>query len=352
MIGDVIKNNYDYTTSGREKILRMMEQKNRAMIVGTGMAMPERILTNSELEKMVDTSNQWILSRTGIRERRILEDDRGCSDLAVEAAMVALREAGLEASELELIIVSTVTPDYPTPSTACLVQDKLGARNAAAFDLSAGCTGFVYAMASAQGFISSGVYSNALVIGAEVLSRVTNWNDRSTCVLFGDGAGAAVLKKSDGERGIIDFSLKSDGGGAELLYIPAGGSRKPASEESLAKQLHSIKMNGNEIFKFAVRVVDNVLENLLTRQGMKSEMLDYLFLHQANDRIIEHIRKRLHLSPEKVPINLDRYGNTSSASVPMIMHEEAAAGRLKKNDLVALVAFGAGLTWGGVLLRW
>lgn len=316
------------------------------------MAVPQQILTNFDLEKMVDTSDHWIVARTGIRERRILEEGLGCSDLSLEAARMALGAAGLDPSGLELIIVSTVTPDYPTPSVSCLVQESLKAAGAAAFDISAGCSGFVYALAVAQGFIGSGVYNNALVIGAEILTRVTDWQDRSTCVLFGDGAGAVVLQKSEKGRGVIDFSLRSDGKGADLLYIPAGGSRVPADEASVSGRMHTIRMKGNEVFKFAVRVVEDVLDELMKRQGLKPEMLDHLFLHQANERIIEHVRKRLKLPPEKVPINIDRYGNTSSATIPIVLHEEAAAGRLKENDLVALVAFGAGLTWGGMLLRW
>ena len=318
------------------------------------MALPKTVVTNSDLEKTVDTSDSWIVSRTGIRERRVLETGLSCSDLAVEASAMALENADFYPADLDLIIVSTVTPDYPTPSTACLVQAKLKANRAAAFDISAGCTGFIYGLAAAESFISSGLYRSALVIGAEVLSRVTDWQDRSTCVLFGDGAGAVLLEKktSSDNRGIVDFILGSDGQGAEELCIPGGGSKNPASEESIAKKLHSIKMNGNEIFKFAVRVVEDTMDELLERHTLKPDQLDHLFLHQANERIIKHIQKRVGLPQEKIPLNLSRYGNTSSASIPIALHEEVAAGRLNKNDLIALVGFGSGLTWGGALIRW
>ena len=316
------------------------------------MAVPDRILTNSDLEKIVDTSDEWIVSRTGIRERRVLADNLACSDLAAQAGRSALIGANLDPFDLELIITATVTADYPTPSTACIVQEKLAAKRAAAFDLSAGCSGFIYAMAAADSFIRSGAFNNALVIGAETLTRVTDWQDRSTCVLFGDAAGAAVLEKGKGAGSIIDYSLHSDGRGVELLYIPAGGSVKPADHDSVDKRLHTIRMKGNDVFKFAVRAVEEVLDQLMERNGLKADDLDHLFLHQANFRIIEHIRKRLQLPVEKVPVNIDRYGNTSSATVPVAIHEEASAGRLKKGDLAAVVAFGSGLTWGGMLIRW
>ncbi len=329
----------------------MMKTVN-TVISGTGMSLPGTVVTNSDLEKMVETSNEWILSRTGIRERRKLEEGLSNIDLSEQAAREALDRAAVKPSELDLIIVATVTPDHSTPSTSCLVQARIQADKAAAFDLSAGCTGFIYAMSVAHQFISTGVYRNVLVIGVEVLSRVTDWEDRSTCVLFGDGAGAVVLTATEEERGIIDFSLHSEGRGAELLIIPAGGSAMPASSETLRNRMHYIKMNGNEIFKFAVKVVEENLTLLLKRNGYQASDLDHLFLHQANLRIIEHIRKRLKLSPDKVPVNIDRLGNTSSATLPISIHEELMAGRLNRNNLVAMVAFGAGLTWGGILMRW
>ncbi|MGM0651798.1 MAG: beta-ketoacyl-ACP synthase III [Bacillota bacterium] len=329
-----------------------MSKTANTIISGTGMALPKKVLTNSDLEKIVETSDEWIVSRTGIRERRKLEEGFSNVDLSESAGREALERAAVKPSELDLIIVATVTPDHPTPSTSCLLQSRLNAQRAAAFDLSAGCSGFVYALSVAHQFISTGAYKNALIVGVEVLSRVTDWEDRSTCVLFGDGAGAVVLTAGEGERGIIDFSLHSDGRGAELLMIPAGGSAMPASTETLENRMHFIKMNGNEIFKFAVKVVEDNLSLLLKRNGYEASDLDHLFLHQANLRIIEHIRKKLKLSPEKVPMNIDRLGNTSSATIPIAMHEELTEGRLKNNELIAMVAFGAGLTWGGMLMKW
>ncbi len=329
-----------------------MDKMVNTIIRSTGAAVPETVITNSDLEKMVDTSDQWIVSRTGIRERRKLEDGFSNIDLTEKASREALERAALDPSELDMIIVATVTPDHPTPSTSCLLQARLKAFKAAAVDLSAGCTGFIYALTVGHQFIRSGVYRNVLVVGVEVLTRVTDWEDRSTCVLFGDGAGAVVLGPTEEERGILDFSLHADGRGAQLLMVPAGGSAMPASEETLHNRMHFIKMNGNEIFKFAVTVVEENLAELMNGQNLKPENLDFLFLHQANLRIIEHIRKRLKLSQEKVPVNIDRFGNTSSATIPISIHEEIVAGRLAEGDLVAMVAFGAGLTWGGILIKW
>ncbi len=329
-----------------------MNKTANTIISGTGISLPDTVLTNRDLEKMVETSDEWIVSRTGIRERRKLEKGLSNADLSEAAAREALDRAAVKPSDLDLIVVATVTPDHPTPSTSCLLQTRLKAEKAAAFDLSAGCSGFVYALTVAHQFISTGVYKNVLVVGVEVLSRFTDWEDRGTCVLFGDGAGAVVLTAGEGGRGIIDFSLHSDGRGAELLMIPAGGSAMPASTETLENRMHFIKMNGNEIFKFAVKVVEENLTLMLKRNGYVAGDLDHLFLHQANLRIIEHIRKRLKLPQDKVPVNIDRFGNTSSATIPIAIHEELIAGRLKNNSLVAMVAFGAGLTWGGLLMKW
>ncbi len=321
-------------------------------VTGTGAALPGQRVTNGDLEKIVDTSDAWIFSRTGIRERRKLEEGLSNVDLSAGAARMALQNARLEPQELDLILVATVTPDYMTPSTACLIQARLEAFRAAAMDLSAGCTGFIYALSVAKQFIQTGAYRNVLVVGVDILSRVTNWEDRSTCVLFGDGAGAVVLQPVEEDRGIISFQLGSDGRGVDLLLIPAGGSARPASIETVTNRLHAIQMNGNEIFKFAVRVVEETLDDLLEKAGLEPGDLDFLFLHQANLRIIDSARKRLKLPPERVPVNIDRYGNMSSATIPVSLHEEAAAGRLKKGALIAMVAFGAGLTWGGVLMKW
>lgn len=324
----------------------------KAVITGSGAALPEQVITNNDLEKMVDTSDEWIVSRTGIRERRKLEDGLSSVDLTEKAAVEALERAGLKAADLDMIIAATVTPDYPTPSTSCLLQARIGANKAAAMDISAGCTGFIYALTVGNQFISCGTFKNILVVGVEVLSRVTDWEDRSTCVLFGDGAGAVVLQPASSDSGIISFSLHSDGRGADLLKVPAGGSMMPASQESLQNRKHFIKMNGNEIFKFATRVVEDTLNRMMQKENITADDLDYLFLHQANLRIIDYIRKRLKMPEEKVPVNIDRYGNMSSATIPIALHEYIVKGALKKGDLVAMVAFGAGLTWGGILVKW
>ncbi|KYH32489.1 beta-ketoacyl-ACP synthase III [Neomoorella mulderi] len=321
-------------------------------IVGTGSCLPERVLTNAELEQMVDTSDEWIRSRTGIRERRIASQDTAASDLAVPAAVKALKMAGLTAEAVDLIIVATVTPDTLFPATACLVQERLGARGAAAFDLSAGCSGFIYALAAASQFIAAGVYQTALVIGVEILSKIINWQDRNTCVLFGDGAGAVVLQAVPAGEGLLGLHLGADGSGGSLLSMPAGGSRLPASSSTVEKHLHTIHMNGPEVFKFAVRVMGEASLKALEQAGLRKEEVDFLIPHQANIRIIEAATKRLGLAPEKVYVNLDRYGNMSSASIPVALDEAYREGRLKRGDKVVLVAFGAGLTWGAAVLSW
>jgi len=330
----------------------MPDVKN-TYIAGTGASLPEHVITNKYLESLVDTSDEWIITRTGIRERRKLEDGSTGVDLSENASREALKNAGISAEEIDLIIVATVTPDHPTPSSACILQSRLGALKAAAFDISAGCTGFIYATAVAHQFMSTGLYQNVLVVGVEILTRYTNWEDRSTCVLFGDGAGAVVLRQTDdAERGIIDFQLKSDGRGADLLIIPAGGNAMPASEESLKNNLHTIKMNGNEIFKFVVKAIEEVIVCMLESNNYKPEDVDFLFLHQANLRIVEHVRKRMKLPQEKVPANIDRFGNTSSATIPIMLHEEVTAGRLTRGNLIGMGAFGAGITWGGIIMKW
>ncbi|MFO7951878.1 MAG: beta-ketoacyl-ACP synthase III [Bacillota bacterium] len=329
-----------------------MNNHYNAAITGTGAALPEQVLTNHDMEKMVETSDQWIVSRTGIKERRKLENGFSNTDLSEKAAREALDRAGLPPSEIDMILVATVTPDYPTPASSCLLQARLEAFNAAAMDLSAGCTGFIYALTVANQFIKGGCYRNILVVGVEILTRATDWEDRSTCVLFGDGAGAIVVQRTLEDRGIKSCSLKADGRGAELLYIPAGGSKHPASQETVQNRMHYIKMNGNEIFKFAVSQVEDTLYALMQEEGLKPEDLDLIFLHQANLRIIDYVRKHIKLPPEKFPVNIDRFGNTSSATIPISIHEELVAGRLKKDDLIAMVGFGAGLTWGGILMKW
>lgn len=324
-----------------------------ATITGLGSCVPDRVVTNADLEKLVDTTDEWIRTRTGIRERRVAADDQATSDLAVEAARKALAEARLDPADLDLIIVATVTPDMPFPATACLVQNRLGATRAAALDLETACSGFVYALATGAQFIQAGLYENVLVIGAETLSKIVDWTDRRTCVLLGDGAGAVVLQPAPGpDQGLLSFHLGADGGGADLLKQPAGGSRMPASEETVRNRLHYVYMNGREVFKFAVRVMGEAAQAALDRCGLSFADVDYYIPHQANYRIIESSARRFGLPMERVFVNIDRYGNTSSASIPVALDEAVAQGRIRPGDLVLLVAFGGGLTWGAAVCRW
>lgn len=321
-------------------------------IIGTGSCLPEKVLTNKDLETMVDTTDEWIVSRTGIRQRRIVTEDQASSDLALEAGRKALESAGLSADQLDLIVVATVTPDMMFPATACLLQDRLEAKKAAAFDLSAACSGFLYGIATASQFIANGMYRHALVVGVDCLSKITNWEDRNTCVLFGDGAGAVVLGPVEEGSGFLSFELGSDGSGGELLKLPAGGSRMPASRETVDGRLHTIYMAGREVFKFAVRVMGNAAEEALSKAGMTKEDIDFLVPHQANIRIIDTAVKRFGLSEEKVIVNLDRFGNMSSASIPVALDEAVQQGRIHKGDTLVLVGFGGGLTWGAAVLKW
>lgn len=325
---------------------------NPVGIIGTGSYLPKKVMTNKDLEKLVETSDEWIVSRTGIKERRIADPQEASSDLAVEAAKRAMEKAGITADEIDLIIVATITPDMPMPATACLVQDRLGASKAATFDLSAACTGFLYGISTAAQFIATGVYKYTLVIGVECLSRVVDWNDRNTCVLFGDGAGAAVLGPVEEGHGFLAYELGGDGSGGELLKLSAGGSRYPTSEETLSKNLHTVSMAGREVFKFAVRVIGNSIEEVLKKANLSKEDIDFFIPHQANLRIIESAIKRFGLTEDKVIVNLDRYGNMSSASIPVALDEALGQGRIKKGDIVVLCGFGGGLTWGATVLRW
>ncbi|WP_054942054.1 beta-ketoacyl-ACP synthase III [Paenibacillus ihuae] len=329
-----------------------MNQLRSVGIIGTGKYVPEKILTNSDLEKMVVTNDEWIVSRTGIRERHIAAPHEATSDLAYEAALKALESAGMKAEELELIIVATVTPDSSFPSTACILQDKLGAKGAAAFDLSAACSGFVYSLATATGFIKTGMYNNALIIGADTLSRITDYTDRNTCVLFGDGAGAVIIGEVPEGRGFQSFDLGAEGSGGSLLKMEAGGSRLPASQQTIEDKKHFIYMNGREVFKFAVRVMGTATERVLTKAGLSKEDIDLFVPHQANIRIIQSAMQRLDLPEEKCVINVDRYANTSAASIPLALVEAAEAGRMKEGDTVLMVGFGGGLTWGASVLVW
>ena len=323
-----------------------------AGVLGVGIASPERILTNEELSKMVDTTDEWIRTRTGIRERHIAAEDEATSDLALAAARRALNSAGLAAEELDLVIVATATPDHNFPSTASIVQHGLHATHAAAFDLSAACSGFIYGLVTGAQFINTGLYQNVLVIGAETLSRITNWSDRSTCVLFGDGAGAVVLGRVAPGFGILSSDLGSDGGGADLLKVEAGGSRMPSTVETLAEHRHCISMNGNEVYKFAVRAIEDSARRAMERAGYSMADVDCLVAHQANSRILDAAARRLELPPEKVFSNVHRYGNTSAASIPLALGEAVAEGVIHPGDLLVLVGFGAGLTWASCVLRW
>jgi len=329
-----------------------MKQLRPVGIIGTGKYVPEKILTNSDLEKIVETNDEWIVSRTGIRERHIAAPHEATSDLAYEAALKALDSAGMKAEDLDLIIIATVTPDSSFPSTACILQDKLGAKGAAAFDLSAACSGFVYSLATAVGFIQNGMYNNALIIGADTLSRITDYTDRNTCVLFGDGAGAVIIGEVPEGRGFQSFDLGAEGSGGNLLKLEAGGSRLPASQQTVEDKKHFIYMNGREVFKFAVRVMGSATERVLTKAGLGKEDIDLFVPHQANIRIIQSAMQRLDLPPEKCVINVDKYANTSAASIPLALVEAAEEGRMKEGDTVLMVGFGGGLTWGASVLIW
>lgn len=323
----------------------------KATITGLGKYVPPEILTNKDLEKMIDTSDEWITRRVGIKERHIAADDVPTSELAIKAAKDALEDAGLSAEEVELIIVATVTPDMAFPATACILQERLGASKAATFDLEAGCSGFVYALSVAAQFITSGTFDNILVVGAETLSKITDWEDRGTCVLFGDGAGAAVVQPAE-SGGMLAFDLGADGSGGNTLYMPGGGSLNPADKLTIDEKMHFIKMEGNSVFKFAVRTMGQSSFDVLKKAGLKPEDIDLLIPHQANTRIIESAARRLKLPEDKVFVNLERYGNTSSASVPIALVEAKEEGMIKNGDIIVLVAFGAGLTWASTVIEW
>lgn len=324
----------------------------RARILGLGAYVPEKILTNFDLEKMVETSDDWIRTRTGIVTRRIAEKGQTASDLAVPACREALKNAGITAQELDLIIVATITPDSFFPSTACGIQFKLGASKCAAFDMAAACAGFPYALSTANAFITSGMYKNVLVVGSEVLSGFIDWTDRGTCVLFGDGAGAAVVSASDNDHGIIHSIMGADGSMGDLLKIPGGGSAFPPSEETLKNKLHYLQMQGAEVFKVAVRTMDTAVRDLVQQAGLKLSDIKILIPHQANMRILQAVAERLEMPLEQVFINVDKYGNMSSASTVVALYEAFKTGRIQKNDYVVLVAFGGGLTWASTLIKW
>lgn len=324
----------------------------RAEIIGTGSYVPEARMTNKDLEGKIETTDAWIVERTGIRERRIASKDEAASDLAFQAARKALEAAQVAPEEIDLIVLATSTPDMFFPSTACIVQDKLKATRAAAFDLSAACSGFVYALAVGEQYIRSGTYQKVLVIGTEIMSRLINWTDRTTCVIFGDGAGAVLLAPSASESGILSTHLHSDGSLWDLICVPGGGSAIPPSEKMLAERLNTIKMKGNETFKVAVRSLEEVAWEALRANDFLPSDVSFLVPHQANLRIIRAVADRLQLPMERVVINLDRYGNTSAASIPLALDEAVREGRIKKGDMLLFLAFGGGLTWGASLVRW
>lgn len=323
-----------------------------AGIVSTGRALPVGKVTNMDLEEIVETSDDWIRSRTGIKERRMMSGDETNSALSAEASQKALDRAGLAPEDVDLLITATVTPDQPLPSTACLIQARLGLKNAAAFDLAAGCTGFLYGLHIADQFVKTGSARNILLVGVDTLTPVIDWQDRNTCVLFGDGAGAVVVQPVDPDRGMLASKMFSDGKQAGILYIPAGGTSAPANPLTIENRMHFVKMNGPEIFKFAVKVMAESTLKVLHMCGKKPADLDHLVPHQANIRIIESACKKLGLGMDQVLVNIDRYGNMSSASIPVALDEAVEEGKLKPGDLVGLVAFGAGLTWGASVLHW
>ena len=331
-----------------------MPATNGSVIIrGTGAYLPEKVLTNDELSSIVDTSDEWIKTRTGISERRICAENEYTSDLAVAAAAKAIEDAGLKKEDIDLLIVATITPDMPFPSTACIVQAKLGLEKITAFDVEAACSGFLYILDLATAMLESGRYKNALIIGAEKLSSIIDWEDRKTCVLFGDGAGAAVLSRVDEpDVGVLDSTLHADGSHEALLHMPGGGSRMPATGESIDARNHFLKMKGKEIFKHAVRNMRKAATSLLERQNLDISKIDRVIPHQANIRIIDTIQERLEIPKDKFYNNLQSYGNTSSASIPIALDEACRKGLVKKGDLVLCIAFGAGLTWGASLIKW
>lgn len=325
---------------------------NNAHILGTGSYVPSDVITNFDLEEMVDTSDEWIVERTGIRERRFADGDTAASDVALESSKIALDAADTDPEELDLIILGTVTPDYVFPATACVLQDLLGARNAAAFDLSAGCSGLLYGINVATQFIETGKYRKILCIGVETLSKILDMTDRNTCVLFGDGAGSVVLGGDSGGARVLSTYMKSDGSLVDMLYMPGGGSRNPTSHETIDGRMHYIKMEGREVFKVAVRMMVEASEKVLNEAGFSGEDVDVLIPHQANMRIMEAVAKRIHVPKGKVYVNLDKYGNTSAASIGLALDEAIRDGTIQPGHLVLLVSFGAGFTWAGALLRW
>ncbi len=329
----------------------MSAGQRRSIILGTGSELPAKIVSNHDLEKMVETSDEWITVRTGIKERRVLEEGKGNADMALRAAQRALADAGMAASALDAIIMGTVTPDYLFPSSACVLEDLLGARNVFSFDVGAACSGFLNALAVADSFIRTGQINNALVVGSDALSRLLNWQDRGTCILFGDGAGAVVLGASENGSGILSTKLRTDGSYVKQLYVPAGGSLKPATPATVQRNEHTITMNGKEVFKIAVRSMEEISRQALTEAGVAVEQVSLVIPHQANRRIIVALAERLGVPMERVMVNLEKYGNTSAASIPVALDEAKRQGRIKPGDIVLLNAFGAGFAWGAAVVK-
>jgi 3-oxoacyl-[acyl-carrier-protein] synthase-3 len=323
-----------------------------AIVRGVASALPDRVVTNADLEKMVETTDEWIVTRTGIRERRVLPEDQTTSDMAMEAARRALDDADLRPEQVGLVIVSTFTPDYVFPATACLLQDRLGMPTAAAFDLNAACSGFIFGMTVAAQFVQTGFYEHALVVGADANSRLVDWKDRGTCVIFGDGASAVVVSRSNGARGILSSYMRTDGAGWKYLYQPAGGAKHPPTHETVRERLHHIKMDGKETFRFAARAMIDAAHEATRRAGLSLADIDLVVPHQANIRIIESACAKLGFESDRVVVNIERYGNTVAASVGIALDEAYRAGRIRDGQNLLLIGFGAGLTWGGMVVRW
>ncbi|MGN6717508.1 MAG: beta-ketoacyl-ACP synthase III [Candidatus Binatia bacterium] len=329
----------------------MSSAQRRSVILGTGSELPSKVVTNHDLEKMVETSDEWITVRTGIKERRVLEAGKGNADMSFRAAQRALNDAHMQATDLDAIIMGTVTPDYPFPSSACVLEDMLGARNVFSFDVGAACSGFLNALSVADSFIRTGQINNALVVGSDALSRLLNWQDRGTCILFGDGAGAVVLGASQNGSGILSTRLRTDGSYVKTLYVPAGGSLKPATPETVQRNEHTITMNGKEVFKIAVRSMEEISRQALIEADVQVSEVALVIPHQANRRIIVALAERLGIAMERVMVNLDKYGNTSAASIPVALDEAKRQGRIKPGDIVLLNAFGAGFAWGAAVIK-
>jgi 3-oxoacyl-[acyl-carrier-protein] synthase-3 len=322
-----------------------------ARIISTGISLPEKVMTNDDLAKIVDTSDEWISTRTGIRERRVAGPDEAASDFGAKAARKALNAAGMGPDEMDAIIVGTITPDMPFPATACLIQEKLGATKPFAFDVSAACSGYLYILSIANAFIQSGMYKHILLIGTEAMTKSVNWEDRGSCILFGDGAGATVVSPST-TPGVRFVDLGTDGRYADLIHVPAGGSRTPLSPEALAARQHCMVVNGRDVYKLAVKHAEITIKRVLAQNGLTVHDIDMLVPHQANQRITDAVADRIGIPREKVMSNIEKYGNTSAATIPICLHEAAAEGRIKKGDRLLLVAYGAGFTWGSILLDW